>query len=202
MRQSLTILAVASVVACGPSNNQSPLQKNTTAVDRNGRPIATPGGQDPRTDPDPNDQTPSTATKKGPLTTDTLAVRTPELLPFSVRLRKLAYAFDIDLQDARLDPYQTQNTQLGDHNYALGVSADGAWSASKILAWSTVTLDLCQNFPANDLVELAQRALGRDGFMVLLEIQEELDNRPTPIPEQRNQLACASILSCGEFLLR
>jgi len=72
-----------------------------------------------------------------------LPVERLQLLPFDVRLKKLAAAVELPVSDAVFSTLRARATDLGAHDFANGVAPDLAWTASRIATWVEGVLPVC-----------------------------------------------------------
>jgi hypothetical protein len=131
-----------------------------------------------------------------------------ELLPFSVRLRRVADVAGVGIDDPILERLRSRRISLGDHDFANGVAPDRTWTAAKLAAWVEALEPVC----ASDAVRTRYAALDRDVGPL---VQAAYGRRPTPddqadvdaafegtspTPEQRAQTVCLAVLSSLEFV--
>lgn len=139
----------------------------------------------------------------------TLSRSTIQLLPFSVRLSKLAAIAQVAVTDPLLAPVVSARLSLGDHDYAHGIPADRSWTASKLTAWVAAVRPICAStqfrarFPAlpEDLGALVEAAYGRaaDADDRAL-VDEALAELAEPDPEARYTAVCLAVLSSTELV--
>lgn len=94
----------------------------------------------------------------------------PELLPFDVRLNRVASILGLEPSDPLFDDLRRNRIALGDYDHATGVLPDSTWSASRIALWTRLMRPICAapqmttlypNLP-DDLDELIRVAYGRE----------------------------------------
>jgi hypothetical protein len=66
-----------------------------------------------------------------------------QLLPFEVRLKRLAAAVEVPVTDAVFNGLRSRATDLGAHDFANGVAPDLAWTARRIATWVEGLLPVC-----------------------------------------------------------
>lgn len=134
------------------------------------------------------------------------ASREVRLLPFDVRMNKLANLAGVEITDPVLDQLATNRVLLGGDSYAQGVSEDPLWNATKIAAWVDALQPYCESdalrnrFPnlASDATAFATEAYARrvsqKDAASLHETFSELS------AERRETLTCLAVLSSLEFV--
>lgn len=132
-----------------------------------------------------------------------------QLLPFAVRLSKLAAIAGVATDDPLLAPVVQARLSLGDHDYAHGVPADRSWSAAKLTAWVAAIRPLCASaelrarFPdlptsLGPLIEVAYgRAAEPEDHALVAEALTEL---PEDDAEARATAVCLAVLSSAELV--
>jgi len=133
-----------------------------------------------------------------------------ELLPFPVRLRRVADVVGIGEDDLLLTPLRDRSMEFGHHNFAVGVRNSPAWDAPRIAAWTSALKPICesdtmklryQRFP-DDLDELMTAAYGR------VPPEEEVSDLWTAATEsgatkrRAYVTTCLAVLSSLEFVAR
>lgn len=129
-----------------------------------------------------------------------------KLLPFDVRLRKVAAAVGVPVADPLFDAVRAQRLQLGGHDFANGVAPDLAWNAQRMALWLEVMVPVCADarvrthfgeWRAQGLEKFAVEAWGRpvtqadkDDLAPTLAIAGDTGWRAT----------CAALLSSVELL--
>ena len=122
----------------------------------------------------PNQQTPgpagTTATNSTPAAGPPFKVRNtePELVPFDMRLRRIASAIGVDAGDPMFATMHDNALKLGAYDYANGALPDGSWNANRIAAWIDALKPVCNSpsmkakYPAlpDDLPQLIRAAWG------------------------------------------
>src|SRR5882724_5155053 len=59
----------------------------------------------------------------------------PELVPFDMRIRRIASAIGVDVNNPMFDTMYKNSLKLGDYDYANGALPDGSWNANRIASW-------------------------------------------------------------------
>ncbi|MCA9600449.1 MAG: hypothetical protein KC417_00410 [Myxococcales bacterium] len=137
-----------------------------------------------------------------------------KLLPFDVRLAKVAAVVGVPTSDPVFDAMRERRLALGDYDHAVGVLPDSQWSASRMAEWVRVLRPICQsdafklkspNLPAG-LDTLIAAAYGRDATSQDREDVELGLGGPTGTTaltaEQEHELTCLSVLSSAEMVLQ
>lgn len=139
----------------------------------------------------------------------TLTRSSVQLLPFPVRLSKLAAVAQVSTDDPLLAPVVAARLSLGDHDYAHGIPADRTWTASKLTAWVAAVRPICAStqfrarFPAlpADLGALIEAAYGRAADAEdRAAIDEALAELPAEDTEARYTAVCLAVLSSMELV--
>lgn len=140
-----------------------------------------------------------------------LAAEQPQLLPFNVRLSRLAAVVGVPTTDPIFDTVRKNRTNLGDHDFANGQQPDRLWSSSRMSLWvrslkpvcaSAAMKDRYPSLPAN-MPAMIDNAFGRpatdeDKANVEAALADAAD-----LPEAtRYQIACLAILSSAEFVVQ
>jgi hypothetical protein len=132
-----------------------------------------------------------------------------QLLPFEVRLARVATVAGVDLMDPILADLRNNHIDLGDYDYANGVKPDGTWNATRIGLWVKSLRAVCDSaamkrkypaLPAN-LGDLVFAAYGRsaddDDRLAASEAANASFDDAT-----RYRLVCLAMLSAVEFVAR
>jgi hypothetical protein len=129
------------------------------------------------------------------------------LLPFSVRVAKVAAVVGKPTTDAMFSELMRRRYQLGDYDFANGIVADAQWSASRLSNWVDSLKPVCTSaemaarYPdlaGQDLDAFFRAATGR----TLTQDErgnftDELGGLPS---DERNTTACMTVLSSLEFV--
>jgi hypothetical protein len=132
------------------------------------------------------------------------------LLPFEVRLAKVAAVAGVAPEDPLLAKLRERRLDLGDHDFASGVKPDTSWTSSRMTTWVKALRPVCASpkmrarFSAlpdklDDLVLAAygRRAAPEDRRIV----DEALAGAPLDEPA-RYETICLAVLSSLEFVAR
>lgn len=131
------------------------------------------------------------------------------VLPFQVRLAKVARVAGVPVMDPMLQSLRTAHLELGDGDYANGIRPDKSWTAGKLAAWIKALRPVCQSAQLKgrfllprDLPAMIMTAHGRwaDTTDEQL-INDELAAEPLPADEQ-HELVCLTVLASTEFVSR
>ena len=132
-----------------------------------------------------------------------------ELLPFRVRLSRVAQVAGVATDDPLLETMRAHALELGDHDFASGVRPDLRWTSSRMGIWVKSLLPVCDaeavqaRYPslADDPGELITAAYGReptgDDLAAVDEALVDLTD-----PAERFRATCLAILSSVEFVAR
>jgi hypothetical protein len=155
MKSLFPILAALSVACTGLIDGQSPMQRPLGADNTNpggGASTAGSGGSAPQTMNVP------------------FKVRNtePELVPFDMRLRRIASAVAVPVNHPMFDEMYKNGLKLGAYDYANGALPDGSWNANRIAAWLSALRPVCNSaemkakYPAlpDNLPQLVRAAWG------------------------------------------
>jgi hypothetical protein len=130
------------------------------------------------------------------------------LLPFWVRLERVASVIGRATDDPILDVLNANHLALGDYDYSSGVKPDRMWSPSRMTLWAKSLKPVCGSEPMrslypdlttpSDAAALASDAWGREVS------ESELDlsgNALATLPEaERYEAVCLAMLSAAEFV--
>jgi hypothetical protein len=129
----------------------------------------------------------------------------PMLLPFWVRLERVARTLDLPTTDAVFSPLVANRLRLGDYDHAHGVPPDPLWSPAKMTLWIEGLRPVCAhpNMKARHewlVADLMRDAWGRDPSIAEVEaFRAELDAAGV-VGADRDQAACLAILSSLEVV--
>jgi hypothetical protein len=131
------------------------------------------------------------------------------LLPFSVRLTKVAAVLGVSEADPSLDPLRAARLELGDGDFANGIRPDRAWTTSKLTLWVKLLNPLCASsqlktrFPLPAaLPSLIQVAYGRRATASDQVSIDEALSGVTLTSDERQELICLGVLTSAEFVSR
>jgi len=134
----------------------------------------------------------------------------PDLLPFDVRMRRIASALQVQSNNPMFGALMANRIKLGDYDHANGVLPDGLWIASRMANWADALTPVCASpemkaaFPAlpGDVRKLAKAAWGRvitDDE--LTEIQTSVTQSGVE-PAIAYEATCMAIFTAAEFVFR
>lgn len=131
------------------------------------------------------------------------------VLPFSVRLAKVASVAGVSVTDPLLQRLYDARLELGDGDYANGIRPDKSWTAAKMTTWIKALRPVCQSAQLKsrftlprDLGALITAAHGRWADATDEQIiAEELAAQPLT-DDEKHELVCLSVLSSTEFVSR
>ncbi|WP_169791681.1 hypothetical protein [Sandaracinus amylolyticus] len=132
------------------------------------------------------------------------------LLPFDVRLQRVADAVGVSTDDPILADLRAARLELGDHDYGAGVAPDLAWSARRMTSWARALRPVCASeamrarYPAlrDALEELAIAAYGRRATP---EDYDAYDAALAEVPlvgDAQYRAMCIALLSSTELVAR
>jgi hypothetical protein len=75
----------------------------------------------------------------------TLPPASLKLLPFDVRLRRIAAAVGVPVGDAVFDAARAQRLALGAHDFVNGSAPDLQWNSQRMASWITAMLPVCKD---------------------------------------------------------
>jgi len=134
----------------------------------------------------------------------------PELLPFDVRVRRVATALKVQTDNPMFALMMQSNIKLGDYDHANGVLPDHLWIAGRISNWANALKPVCAStemktlFPSlpEHLPQLIKAAWGRAAT------QEELTEFQTAVAEAglahavSYEATCLAVFTAAEFVYR
>lgn len=129
-----------------------------------------------------------------------------QLLPFDVRLTKLANVLGVTTDDAVFAEMRAQRRDLGGYDYAQGIAPDLSWSAKRIAGWIKALRPVCDGaamkgrYPTitGEVDELVMRAHGRRASD---DDRSDLAGVPTSLDGAgRYRAMCIGFLSSTEFV--
>jgi len=133
-----------------------------------------------------------------------------ELLPFRVRLARVAQIAGVEKDDPVLDEMRARAAELGDHDFSTGVRPNLSWTAARMSAWVKALKPVCNSEPfrarypdfASDPSALIAAAWGRPATDAdLADIESALDGIDLD-PEERTQAICFAVLSSVELVAK
>jgi hypothetical protein len=167
----------------------------------------------PSTTPNPIDDTPSgggtgTMTKATPFT---VRIGEPELLPFDVRVRRIANTLAVPVQNPMFGEMMSKNVQLGDYDHAAGALPDNLWLARRLATWADALTPVCGSsemksmFPAlpDDVARLIKAAWGRNASdEEVSEIKTAISEAALPDAALSYEATCMAVFTAAEFVFR
>ncbi len=133
-----------------------------------------------------------------------------ELLPFRVRLARVAQVAGVATDDPMLEEMRARAAELGDHDFSTGVRPNLAWTAARMSTWIKALKPVCtaEAFRARypdlgaDPSALIAAAYGRPAAEAdLADIESALDGVAID-GEERTQAVCFAVLSSVEFVAK
>lgn len=132
------------------------------------------------------------------------------LLPFDVRLEKVAHVAGVTTDDPLLEPLRQRRLELGDHDYGQGQKPDYTWTSARMGTWIRAILPICdskemrERFPSlpESLDALILEAYGRHASdedwasFTTLPSQSSLDQ------DGHYRVVCLGVLTSLEFVAR
>jgi hypothetical protein len=172
------------------------------------------GSDDPKADDDPSG-TPDPSNPAAPAGPGSSAFDVtsdqPQLLPFGVRLRRLAAVVGVPETDAVFELVRQNRTGLGDHDFANGQQPDRLWTANRMSLWVRSLKPVCASaafkakYPSlpGSLGALVEAAYGRAATADDRAAIDEALAAASGLDEgTRNQTICLAILSAAEFVIQ
>jgi hypothetical protein len=132
------------------------------------------------------------------------------LLPFDVRLEKVARVAGLQVTDPLLDPLRARRLELGDHDFASGVKPDTSWTSSRLATWVKALRPVCassrmrERYPAlpEKLDDMVLAAYGRHATAQdRASVDQVLGGSPGD-DQARYEVVCLAVLSSLEFVAR
>lgn len=135
---------------------------------------------------------------------------TPELLPFDVRVRRVANALSVPVTNPMFADMTSKNVQLGDYDHAHGALPDNLWLARRLATWADSLTAVCGSpemkalFPAlpENAPQLIKAAWGRTPLAEeTAEVNTMVAEAALPATESY-EATCMSIFTAAEFVFR
>ena len=130
------------------------------------------------------------------------------LQPFRARLNRVAAVAGLATSDAALAPMRSQRLELGDYDFAQGISPDLNWTSQRMGNWIRAVLPVCDStafkarypdwrtsLPAFVMAAHAREVLARD----LEEVEAVLADASLP-DGIKHRAICVALLSSAEFV--
>lgn len=130
-----------------------------------------------------------------------------ELLPFDVRLNRVASVVGVEPSDPLFDDLRQNRIALGDYDHASGVLPDSSWTASRISLWTRLMRPICAspqmtarypNLP-DDLDELIRVAYGREPEVGEVEDVAAILFDTALEPTAEHETICLAVLGSTEL---
>lgn len=172
-----------------------------------GPPSSEPGVSEPGPSPTGG------ASGSTPMTNTTpfgVRVGEPELLPFDVRVRRVASTLGVSVSSPMFSDMQTRRVQLGDYDHAKGALPDNLWLARRISTWADSLTPVCASaemlalFPSlpGDVGKLIKAAWGREATAEeLAEMNAAVTAAALP-PAESYEATCMAVFTAAEFVFR
>ena len=133
-----------------------------------------------------------------------------QLLPFDVRLAKVAHVVGVAPEDPLLAPRRARRLDLGDHDYATGHKPDLAWTSTRMGTWVRALKPVCASstfrtrYPAfpDALDALSRAAYGRGATDEDRQILADTLGKTALDADTQHRLTCLAVLSSLEFVAR
>lgn len=134
-----------------------------------------------------------------------LPVERLQLLPFEVRVKRLAAAVELPVTDAVFNTLRSRATDLGAHDFANGVAPDLAWTAGRIATWVEAVLPVCADARvrsryANWTTSLDAFALKAWGRAATTDDRADVVPAQGLTADEAWRATCVSLLSSAELL--
>lgn len=135
---------------------------------------------------------------------------TPELLPFDVRVRRVANVLAVPITNPMFADMLSKNVQLGDYDHAHGALPDNLWLARRIATWADSLTTVCASpemkamFPAlpENAPQLIKAAWGRvPSAEETAEINTAVTEAALP-PTESYEATCMAVFTAAEFVFR
>lgn len=135
---------------------------------------------------------------------------TPELLPFDVRVRRIASAVGVPVTNPMFAQMEKNKTKLGDYDFANGVQPEPSWLANRIAGWIDALKPICgspemkakyPSLPAS-LPALVRQAWGRPPTAEDTAIFTDALAASGATPEVAYESTCMAVFSAAEFVYR
>ena len=131
------LLCVLLLAACmGVVERQDHGEKGAADPSPNPQPNAGGSGGTTTPTPTPSSTEPAAAPFK-------VRNTEPELVPFQMRVRRIANALGVQVDNPMFATMYKNNLKLGDYDYANGALPDGSWNANRIAAWMIALKPVC-----------------------------------------------------------
>jgi hypothetical protein len=132
----------------------------------------------------------------------------PQLLPFWVRLSRVASVLDVTTEDPLLSDLRANRLNLGDYDHGQGVQPNRMWTPARMALWAKSLKIVCssdkmkQLYPTlpGDADKLIEKAWGRiateDDISAIEGAVSSIDG------DAKYQATCLAVLSAAEFVVQ
>lgn len=132
------------------------------------------------------------------------------LLPFDVRLQKVAAVLGVETDDVALALLRERRFDLGDDDYASGIKPDYSWTSARVATWVKALKPVCasakmrERYPAlpDGLDALVLAAYGRAVTDEDRAAATELATTYAKDSDTAYRLVCLSVMTSLEFVAR
>lgn len=135
----------------------------------------------------------------------------PELLPFDVRVRRIANTLGVPISNPMFGEMLRKNIQLGDYDHAAGALPDNLWLARRLSTWADALTPVCGSsemktlFPAlpDNVAQLIKAAWGRNATdEEVSEIKTAVSEAALPDAALSYEATCMAVFTAAEFVFR
>jgi hypothetical protein len=134
----------------------------------------------------------------------------PELVPFDMRIRRIASAIGVDVDNPMFDTMYKNSLKLGDYDYANGALPDGSWNANRIASWIDSLKPVCKSpemtakYPAlpDNLPQLVRAAWGHVPSDQDLADFKDAVTAAGADPSVTYESTCMAVFTAAEFVYR
>ena len=132
----------------------------------------------------------------------------PQLLPFWVRLARVASVLEVDTDDPLLSDLRANRLSLGDYDHGQGVQPNRMWTPARMALWAKSLKIVCgadkmkELYPAlpGDADKLVEKAWGRKATKdELSAIENGVEGLSA---DEKYQSSCLAVLSAAEFVVQ
>lgn len=133
----------------------------------------------------------------------------PQLLPFWVRLSRVASVLEVDTDDPLLADLRANRLNLGDYDHGQGVQPNRMWTPARMALWAKSLKIVCGSdkmkelyptLPGDDTGKLVEKAWGRAATDDELSAVE--DAVKSLASAEKYQATCLAVLSAAEFVVQ
>ncbi len=131
------------------------------------------------------------------------------LLPFDVRLKRIADVAGVATSDAMLSELRARRIDLGAHDFGSNVAPDLSWSAQRMTIWVQAIAPICDNATfkgrfsdwSDGLKTFAPLAWGRKADAAdLAHLEQTIAEAKTDSKESQWRATCLLLLSSSELV--